>query len=58
VEFDSYPNGEMIESVVRWAYENTNINYIGMNFHIRYCRDCAKQANLKKSQEFIKQINN
>jgi ribonucleoside-triphosphate reductase len=43
----------MIENVVRWAYENTNINYIGMNFHIRYCKDCAARANKKKSAETI-----
>jgi ribonucleoside-triphosphate reductase len=55
VEFDSYPTGEMIENVVRWAYENTNINYIGMNFHIRYCRDCAAKANTERSEEAINQ---
>jgi anaerobic ribonucleoside-triphosphate reductase len=54
VEFDSYPSEEMIENVVRWAYTNTNINYIGMNFHIRYCKDCAAKANKAKSQESIK----
>jgi anaerobic ribonucleoside-triphosphate reductase len=44
----------MIENVVRWAYENTNINYIGMNFHIRYCRDCAARANRAHSHASIK----
>ncbi|MDR0739862.1 MAG: anaerobic ribonucleoside-triphosphate reductase [Mycoplasmataceae bacterium] len=53
VEFDSYPTGEMIENIVRWAYENTNINYIGMNFHIRYCRDCAAKANQERSHETV-----
>lgn len=42
VEFDSYPSGDDIESIVKYAYEKTNINYIGVNFHIRYCLDCAK----------------
>jgi ribonucleoside-triphosphate reductase len=43
----------MIENVVRWAYTNTNINYIGMNFHIRYCRECAAKANKQRSKENI-----
>jgi ribonucleoside-triphosphate reductase len=43
----------MIENIVRWAYENTNINYIGMNFHIRYCRDCAAKANQERSHETV-----
>jgi ribonucleoside-triphosphate reductase len=44
----------MIENVVRWAYENTNINYIGMNFHIRYCRDCAAKANQERSKQTMR----
>ena len=45
----------MVENVVRWAYENTNINYIGMNFHIRYCRDCATKANQERSHATMAQ---
>ncbi|MDR0545769.1 MAG: anaerobic ribonucleoside-triphosphate reductase, partial [Mycoplasmataceae bacterium] len=55
IEFDATPNGEQVERVVRWAYENTNINYIGMNFHIRYCRDCASRANSSHNEEIFTQ---
>ncbi len=50
VEFDDYPSGEQIEKVLRWAYSNTNINYMGINFHIRYCRECARRKNVERRQ--------
>ena len=40
VEFDSYPTPEDIMKVVTYAYTKTNMNYMGINFHIRYCLDC------------------
>lgn len=43
VEFDSYPTPEDIMNVVMYAYTKTNINYIGINFHIRYCLDCKNR---------------
>ena len=24
--------------ILNYAYKNTNISYIGINFHIRYCK--------------------
>jgi ribonucleoside-triphosphate reductase len=42
VELDDYPDGKTIEKIVSYAYENTNISYIGANFHIRYCKNCGK----------------
>jgi ribonucleoside-triphosphate reductase len=27
--------------IVNYAYNNTNISYMGINFHIRYCRHCG-----------------
>ena len=27
--------------ILNYAYKNTNISYIGVNFHIRYCKDCG-----------------
>jgi ribonucleoside-triphosphate reductase len=36
--------------VIRWAYTKTNINYMGVNFHIRYCRDCAARANRERAK--------
>ena len=44
IEFDSYPSAETIEKVITWAYKETNINYMGINFHIRYCLDCANKV--------------
>jgi len=40
VEFDDYPTEDDICRVVTYAYTKTNINYMGINFHIRYCLDC------------------
>lgn len=54
VEFDDYPTHEQIENILRWAYTNTNINYMGFNFHIRYCLDCAARANQLKASEISK----
>jgi ribonucleoside-triphosphate reductase len=54
VEFDDYPSSEQIENILRWAYTNTNINYMGFNFHIRYCLDCAARANQLKASEITK----
>jgi ribonucleoside-triphosphate reductase len=41
IEMDDYPDGDTIENIIRYAYENTNISYMGINFHIRYCKDCG-----------------
>lgn len=41
IEFDSYPSAEVIRKIITWAYTETNINYMGINFHIRYCLDCC-----------------
>ena len=45
VEVDGYPSGEIIEEILNYAYNNTNINYIGINFHIKYCKNCGTYAN-------------
>ncbi|URZ05094.1 anaerobic ribonucleoside triphosphate reductase [Clostridium felsineum] len=42
IELDDYGDEETIMNIVKYAYESTNINYIGINFHIRYCRDCGE----------------
>jgi anaerobic ribonucleoside-triphosphate reductase len=41
IEFDDYPDPINIEKTITWAYSNTNINYVGFNFHKRYCKDCG-----------------
>ena len=41
IEMDDYPDGDVVENIIRYAYENTNISYMGINFHIRYCKHCG-----------------
>ncbi|APM41057.1 anaerobic ribonucleoside triphosphate reductase [Clostridium kluyveri] len=41
IEIDDYPSEEIIRDIINYAYDNTNISYIGINFHIRYCRECG-----------------
>lgn len=41
IEMDDYPDEDTIENIIRYAYENTNISYMGINFHIRYCKKCG-----------------
>lgn len=50
IEVDDYPSGEMIMDILDYAYKNTNISYLGINFHIRYCKDCGKylSSNISK----------
>lgn len=40
VELDNYPTADQIEKIVSNAFINTDISYLGINFHIRYCKDC------------------
>ena len=46
IEVDSNPDKEVIKSIVTYAYNNTNISYIGVNFHMRYCKDCGTQLDM------------
>ncbi len=41
IELDDYPTGDVISDIIKYAYENTNISYLGINFHIKYCRECG-----------------
>ena len=41
VELDDYPTAGQIEKIVTWTFKNTNLGYMGINFHIRYCKDCG-----------------
>ena len=31
----------MISHILNYAYKNTNISYMGVNFHIKYCKECG-----------------
>lgn len=44
IEVDDRPSGEMIMDILNYAYRNTNISYLGINFHIRYCKECGNDV--------------
>ncbi|MCR6515006.1 anaerobic ribonucleoside-triphosphate reductase [Clostridium sp. LY3-2] len=41
LEVEDSPTGEDIMNIINFAYRNTNISYVGVNFHIRYCKNCG-----------------
>ena len=41
IEVDDYPTPKLVEKVVTKSFTETNIAYIGINFHIRYCKECG-----------------
>lgn len=41
IEVDGYPSAETIEKIIAYAYRHSNISYMGINFHLRYCKDCG-----------------
>ncbi len=41
IELDGNPNGEDVMDILNYAYTYTNISYLGINFHIRYCKSCG-----------------
>lgn len=41
IELDDSPSPEVIMEIINYAYKKTNISYIGINFHIRYCKECG-----------------
>ena len=43
IEMDGYPEPEDVKAIIDYAYKNTNISYMGINFHMRYCRDCGER---------------
>lgn len=45
IEVDGYPSAETIEKIVQYAYNASNISYIGINFHLRYCKACGETIN-------------
>lgn len=41
IEVDDSPDEQTVMDIINYAYRNTNISYMGINFHIRYCRECG-----------------
>ncbi|MGG7179073.1 anaerobic ribonucleoside-triphosphate reductase [Clostridium paraputrificum] len=50
LEVDDSPTGETIMDIVNYAYRNTNISYLGVNFHIRYCKNCGESLHSHESK--------
>ncbi|MDD7795088.1 anaerobic ribonucleoside-triphosphate reductase [Clostridium sp. 'White wine YQ'] len=50
LEVDDCPTGEAIMDILNYAYKNTNISYLGINFHIRYCRTCGTYLHSNESK--------
>ena len=42
IELDDYPTPELVEQILVKAFTETNIGYVGINFHIRYCKECGR----------------
>lgn len=42
IEVDDNPTEDIIKDIIDYAFENTNMGYMGVNFHIRYCKDCGE----------------
>lgn len=42
VEVDGYPSASTIEKIITYAYKHSNISYLGINFHLKYCKDCGE----------------
>ena len=45
IEVDGYPTPQTVEKIITYAYDYSNISYIGINFHLRYCKDCGTSIN-------------
>lgn len=45
IELDGYPQTEDVKSIIDYAYNHTNISYMGINFHMKYCKDCGTYIN-------------
>ena len=43
IELDDYPDEDTIMRILDYAFNNTNIAYMGINFHMRYCKDCGER---------------
>ena len=36
--------------ILNYAYKKTNISYMGINFHIRYCKDCGTYLTMENQK--------
>ncbi|RXM77858.1 anaerobic ribonucleoside-triphosphate reductase [Clostridium tetani] len=52
IELDDYPTDDIIMDIIDYAYSQTNINYLGINFHIKYCKNCGTYIDNHESSCF------
>ncbi|MGN2339314.1 anaerobic ribonucleoside triphosphate reductase [Clostridium cagae] len=50
IEVDDFPTEDVIMDIINYSYKNTNISYMGVNFHIRYCKDCGTYLHSNESK--------
>lgn len=50
IEVDDNPTGDTIMDIINYAYKYTNISYLGVNFHIRYCKQCGETVHSNESR--------
>lgn len=41
IELDTYTTPEFVEKTLTTTFNNTEVAYVGLNFHIRYCMECG-----------------
>ena len=44
IEVDGNPTGKDIMEIVNYSFVNTDMSYLGINFHIRYCKNCGERV--------------
>ncbi|SFC67652.1 anaerobic ribonucleoside triphosphate reductase [Clostridium uliginosum] len=50
IEVDDAPSEEVVMDIINYSYKNTNISYMGINFHIRYCKKCGTYLHNNESK--------
>lgn len=50
IEVDDSPSEEDIMNIINYACKNTNTGYMGVNFHIRYCKNCGESVQSHESR--------
>ena len=41
VELDDRPTGEFVEKIIAYTKDHTDVSYLGINFRLKYCKDCG-----------------
>ena len=49
VEFDDKPTGSMIMRILQYTKNKTDAAYLGINFRLRYCKNCGAFVDSNKS---------